>query len=299
MSSVKVFFYFGRSSRLKKHKNLLESYWFRGAFFIPIVIASIIYVINIISAQSLAPICFSAHCFSNFYNIFKVPIVVAGLALPLTGIAAAIHRSYETGLQIKTTLQKNEFEGFVKHREEFTTHLQETIDKINEFGSYEASGVKINFSLDVKKAYRIFFKNNNYSSYFLEPTAESVEYYNSVLFYFISPDSDKINNLSCNLFKVSGFFEKTQLKPISGKDVFVYNYFTNVAIPVFDNLEGCFSVDEKVASLHRSLKVYFILFFSIYEFLEIDLGFTFSEVEGLLLGRNDDLFRAVAEREWQ
>ena len=98
---------------------------------------------------------------------------------------------------------------------------------------------------------------------------------------------------------MSGFFEKTQLKPISGKDVFVYNYFTNVAIPVFDNLEGCFSVDEKVASLHRSLKVYFILFFSIYEFLEIDLGFTFSEVEGLLLGRNDDLFRAVAEREWQ
>lgn len=282
-----------------KHKNLHESYWFRAAYRIPIIIALIIYVINIISAQSLAPVCFSANCFSNFYNIFKVPILVAGLALPLTGIAAAIHRSYETGLQIKTTLQKNEFEGFVKHREEFTTHLQETIDKINEFGSCEASGVKINFSLDVKKVYRIFFKNNNYSSYCLEPTAESVKYYSSVLFYFISPDGEKINNLPDNLFKVSGFFEKTQLKPISGKDVFVHNYFKNVAIPIFDNLEGCFSVDEKVASLHRTLRVFFILFFSIYEFLEIDLDFTFSEVEGLLLVHNDDLFRVVAERERQ
>lgn len=284
---------------MKKHKNLLESYWFRGAFFIPIVIALIIYAINIISAQSLAPFCFSAHCFSNFYNIFKVPIVVAGLALPLTGIAAAIHRSYETGLQIKTTLQKNEFEGFVKHREEFTKHLQETIDKINEFGSYEASGVKINFSLDVKKTYRIFFKNNNYSSYCLEPTAESAEYYKSVLYYFISPDNKKINNLFDNLFKVSDFFEKTQLKTDSGIDIFVHNYFTNVAIPVFDNLEGCFSVDEKVASLNTSLRVFFILFFSIYEFLEIDLDLTFSEVEGLLLVHNDDLFRVAAERERQ
>lgn len=66
-----------------------------------------------------------------FFTLYKYPLSIMGLGIPLSAIAAAVHRSEETSLQIRATekqftetLKQNTFNNYIKHKEEFIELLE-------------------------------------------------------------------------------------------------------------------------------------------------------------------------------
>ncbi|HHK5870980.1 TPA: hypothetical protein ACQVQ7_002048, partial [Serratia marcescens] len=53
--------------------------------------------------------------YDNFLRIFKLPIGVLSLSIPLVAIVAHIHRTIQTAEQIQTTRRKNAADSFFSH----------------------------------------------------------------------------------------------------------------------------------------------------------------------------------------
>ncbi|MBV4486961.1 hypothetical protein HU727_015310 [Pseudomonas sp. SWRI153] len=115
---------------MNTHKKLSESRIFQAALFTPLAIGSCLLTV-IAYFNSNYSICFTSDCINNFFNLYKYPLSIMGLGIPLSAIAAAVHRSEETSLQIKAsqnqldeTLKQNKFNNYIKHKEEFTEFLE-------------------------------------------------------------------------------------------------------------------------------------------------------------------------------
>jgi hypothetical protein len=115
---------------MDNHKKLLESQIFRAALFTPVVIGAALLCVTAYFNSNYSA-CFSSDCINNFFTLYKFPLSIMGIGVPLSAIAAAIHRSEETSLQIRTsqhqldeTLKQNKFNNYIKHKEEFLELLE-------------------------------------------------------------------------------------------------------------------------------------------------------------------------------
>lgn len=109
----------------EKHKPLASTWFFWTALIVPIFIGATLSVLISLSTNA-SELCFEPECIQRFFYIFKFPIAIAGLSLPLIAMVAAIHRSNEASLQIKISsaqyeeaLKNNRFGNYLKHRESF------------------------------------------------------------------------------------------------------------------------------------------------------------------------------------
>lgn len=113
------------SADLIKHKHLAKTLMFWLAILAPITCGTALAVI-IYNYSDVGNLCASSECVQNFFDRFKFPITIAGLALPFIALVAAIQRSKETSLQISLAnmqygeaIKNNRFGNYLKHREGF------------------------------------------------------------------------------------------------------------------------------------------------------------------------------------
>lgn len=62
---------------------------------------------------------------NNALNIFKVPLGIMALIIPIVALLAANHRSEQTKEQMRLTSENNDFSNFYKHTAEFESYLLE------------------------------------------------------------------------------------------------------------------------------------------------------------------------------
>lgn len=105
------------------HKNVL----FQLSIFIPLVLGIVVAAL-IAWAEPARGICFSSECFSHALTTFQLPITLMALAVPLAGIAAAVHRSVEAQHQIQLAIDNNTFSNYTKHRDDFFDLIERTED---------------------------------------------------------------------------------------------------------------------------------------------------------------------------
>jgi len=130
--------------------KLGESPLFRAALLVPIMSGALLLVATSISNNNFT-MCFSSECINNFFELYKFPLSILGLSVPLTAIVAALHRSEEAHLQIEETLKQNTFNNYIKHQEEFFKLLEKIESKCS-----------CRFT-DPLTLYRRIFPKNNYS----------------------------------------------------------------------------------------------------------------------------------------
>lgn len=63
--------------------------------------------------------------FNNFLSIFRLPLGILALLIPIIALLAANHRSSQTKAQLDSTLEQNNFSNYFKHLEEFTLYYRE------------------------------------------------------------------------------------------------------------------------------------------------------------------------------
>lgn len=63
--------------------------------------------------------------FNNALNIFKIPLGILALIIPIVALLAANHRSEQTKEQMRLASENNNFSNFYKHTEEFESYLTE------------------------------------------------------------------------------------------------------------------------------------------------------------------------------
>ncbi|MGC9401350.1 hypothetical protein ACP43V_02790 [Vibrio genomosp. F10 str. 9ZC157] len=72
---------------------------------------------------------FSYSGFNYFISVFKFPLAIAALIIPIVALLAANHRSEQTKEQIRVTNSQNVFSNYYKHIEEFTKYLEVRVEK--------------------------------------------------------------------------------------------------------------------------------------------------------------------------
>ncbi|OOE61081.1 hypothetical protein [Salinivibrio kushneri] len=104
-------------------------------------------------------LCFTATCFNNLLEFFKVPIRLLAATLSIIGLIALAHRSEQSAKQIKLSESQNNFSNYYKHREEFENHIH----KINSKKSFP--GREEYFTGDPTEAHYIIFPNAKHGDY--------------------------------------------------------------------------------------------------------------------------------------
>lgn len=127
---------------------------FIASIAIPLIIA-ILTASTIAFTEPNLTFCFSSACYSEFVQIFKIPLTISALAFPLAGIVAAYHRSLETTKQIAIAESNNTFSNYIKHRDDFISHLEGLSDLPLMFGKFR----------DVRIIYKAVFPKNTYMSF--------------------------------------------------------------------------------------------------------------------------------------
>ncbi len=64
--------------------------------------------------------------FNNFLLVFRVPLSILALIIPIVALFAASHRSEQTKAQIKLANDQNNFSNYYKHLEEFEKYCSES-----------------------------------------------------------------------------------------------------------------------------------------------------------------------------
>ncbi|MBN7770475.1 hypothetical protein KUV44_12290, partial [Marinobacter daepoensis] len=80
--------------------------------------------------------------FNNFVALFKLPIGLASIAIPLAALVASHHRSIQTASQIISQQEQNTFSNYVKHREYFSKFIDEE-GLLNGKSSFKAVNKKV------------------------------------------------------------------------------------------------------------------------------------------------------------
>lgn len=113
---------------------------------------------TILVAEDKTAICFTSACYNNFLGTFKIPLATLALSFPLAGMVAAYHRSIETSEQIKIAQTNNTFSNFIKHRDDFISHITYHLEK-------DECQCQI---VEPQRIYRYTFPKNSYTLLELE-----------------------------------------------------------------------------------------------------------------------------------
>lgn len=120
--------------RLKKNYNFDPNISFlslkitRHAFLFIGILASVSFLSIFLNGNLSFNL--SAAGFNEFVSIFKFPLSMLALTIPIVGLLAVNHRSEQTKLQIKLSSEQNNFVNHYKHIEEFEKFCEKKIDTI-------------------------------------------------------------------------------------------------------------------------------------------------------------------------
>lgn len=147
---------------MSQHRHLVRTFSFWLALAFPLGSAFILSAL-IFNSVEVNGFCFTPDCISNFLELYKLPIAIAGLSLPLVAMIASLHRSREAALQIDLgqqqfgeALKNNIFGNYLKHRDGFFTLL----DRYSKEESMEKLAIKI----DQSGLYVALFPKNSFST---------------------------------------------------------------------------------------------------------------------------------------
>lgn len=107
-----------------------------------------IVVTAVITWKSGLVFCGSYDCFNNAVDIFKVPIGILALIIPIVALLAANHRSEQTKQQIKAALDQNKISNHFKNLLEFERYCRDVINKPKQCIT------------DIRTAYNIVYPNS-------------------------------------------------------------------------------------------------------------------------------------------
>jgi len=112
-----------KSNIFDPHKSFLslKILWIVVAIHFAI---AVIFSILIIYNSNLTP-SYDYTGFNNALNIFKIPLGILALIIPIVALLAANHRSEQTKEQMRLASENNNFSNFYKHTEEFESYLSE------------------------------------------------------------------------------------------------------------------------------------------------------------------------------
>lgn len=116
---------------LLNHKPLACSRGFWLSLGGPLLSGGICFLLIVNGDNLWWRFCFSSACFNDFVEIFKVPLAIAGLSIPLVAMFATLYRSKETSIQIgqsarqySEAVSNNIFGNYIKHKESFVKYMQ-------------------------------------------------------------------------------------------------------------------------------------------------------------------------------
>lgn len=122
---------------LKKSFNPHQSFLSLSiVWYITLTLIAISLVIAIcIIANTDIHIDLSANGFNECLSIFKFPLGVLAIIIPIIALLAANHRSEQTKEQIRLSNEQNQFSNYYKHIEEFEKYLQKHFNNTTHFES--------------------------------------------------------------------------------------------------------------------------------------------------------------------
>ncbi|MCQ8869738.1 hypothetical protein [Vibrio splendidus] len=109
------------------HKSFLSLKIVRGAAIGLLLLAATIAIV--IVCNSSLYFSWNYEGFNLFFSVFRFPLSVAALIIPIIALLAANHRSEQTKEQIRVTNEQNVFSNYYKHIEEFNKYLTDRVDK--------------------------------------------------------------------------------------------------------------------------------------------------------------------------
>ena len=116
--------------KMSPEAHLIDTWWFRGAIIAPLAIGLLVgwHFTGDLELQFER----SPEGMNNFLQMFKLPIGIASLALPIVAVVAANHRSMQTAKQIAEQNAQNIFSNHLEHRDFFAKFIDERMpfDKI-------------------------------------------------------------------------------------------------------------------------------------------------------------------------
>lgn len=150
------------TGRCVEYRHLVQTptFWFSlvGPILLGVCLGSIIYF-----NSPVGGFCFEPNCISFFLELYRLPIALAGLALPFVAMIASLHRSKEAFLQIQVgqaqyseALKNNKFGNFLKHRDGF-------FDVIDRFIKEESDDY-FDIKIDQATLYSAIFPRNNFEN---------------------------------------------------------------------------------------------------------------------------------------
>lgn len=100
-----------------QNKPLHKTFTFWIAILVPLISGT--WLANKIYLASTLDYSYDPSILDKLLIAYKLPIGVAGLAIPFVAVVAAIHRSQQTAEQIAAQTEQNNFANHFKHLEEF------------------------------------------------------------------------------------------------------------------------------------------------------------------------------------
>ena len=116
-----------KSEWFDPHKSFLslKIVWVMVSFLLAISISSVFVIV--INSELESDYSYSG--FNYFISVFKFPLAITALIIPIVALLAANHRSEQTKEQIRVTNSQNVFSNYYKHIEEFTKYLEARVEK--------------------------------------------------------------------------------------------------------------------------------------------------------------------------
>lgn len=103
------------------------------------------------------------------FTVLKFPFAILAAWVTILGVIAAIHRSAQTSLQIRKTIEQNVFANFYKHRKEYFDHMEQLKN-----GMPTHIGSKLNEKI-IRGFYASTYPNNSVSNFTAKPSLEWIE----------------------------------------------------------------------------------------------------------------------------
>ncbi|OOE78235.1 hypothetical protein BZG72_15705 [Salinivibrio sp. PR6] len=186
-------------------------------------------------------LCFTATCFNNLLEFFKVPIRLLAATLSIIGLIALAHRSEQSAKQIKLSEEQNIFSNHYKNKEEFWKYIETSPNK--DYIKKHAS------------TYDFIFPKSKLGIYMVRPlltTSEKDAIIKTIEFTILALKDREIENRNT----VIDFYHKEIQNSIYNKRVFSFDIFSlPVDVYLDDNSVGEFIL-YFLSSLSLAIKVY-------------------------------------------
>ncbi|MDO6453870.1 hypothetical protein Q4490_09855 [Neptunomonas phycophila] len=105
--------------------TLTETLLFKLFFWSPVVISILIAIAIYFFNKEQITLSLNISALDNLYSHFKLPLLILGSSIPLTALAASVHRSEQTQAQLTQQMLQNQFSNHFKHIEEFKKQYNE------------------------------------------------------------------------------------------------------------------------------------------------------------------------------